>query len=106
MYYYLLKVLRCDFPVALTECNASYLITVMMLVCVQVESAIMRHIALLRPIYSLYSSLGHENSPDNTFLLNYLQFCRFLKDSSVHQHGLTLAQLDHIFNSKYIFGLV
>ncbi|XP_060795716.1 radial spoke head 10 homolog B [Neoarius graeffei] len=72
----------------------------------QVESAIMRHIALLRPIYSLYSSLGHENSPDNTFLLNYLQFCRFLKDSSVHQHGLTLAQLDHIFNKDASVGEV
>ncbi|XP_053496261.1 radial spoke head 10 homolog B isoform X1 [Ictalurus furcatus] len=64
----------------------------------QVEFAIMRHIELLRSIYSLYSSLGHENSPDNTFLLSHLQFCRFLKDCSVHQHGLTLAQLDHLIN--------
>ncbi|XP_026771523.3 radial spoke head 10 homolog B isoform X2 [Pangasianodon hypophthalmus] len=72
----------------------------------QVEFAIMRHIALLRPIYSLYSSLGHENSPDNTFLLSHLQFWRFLKDCSVHQHGLTLAQLDHLINKDISPGEV
>lgn len=60
----------------------------------------MRHVALLRSVYSLYSSLGHEKSPDNTFLLTYLQFWRFLKDCSVHQYGLTLAQLDHLINGK------
>ncbi|KAF4085230.1 hypothetical protein AMELA_G00114530 [Ameiurus melas] len=72
----------------------------------QVEFAIMRHIALLRSIYSLYSSLGHENSPDNTFLLSHLQFCRFLKDCSVHQHGLTLAQLDRLINKDISPGNV
>ncbi|XP_058261862.1 radial spoke head 10 homolog B isoform X3 [Hemibagrus wyckioides] len=72
----------------------------------QVEFAIMRHITLLRTIYSMYSSLGHENSPDNTFLLSQLQFWRFLKDCSVHQHGLTLAQLDHLINKDVSPGEV
>ncbi|KAG9267695.1 hypothetical protein AMEX_G18561 [Astyanax mexicanus] len=62
----------------------------------QVEFAIIRHIALLRAIYRFYGSLGHDVSPDNTFLLTHLQFWRFLKDCGVHLHGLTLAQIDRL----------
>ncbi|XP_072523856.1 radial spoke head 10 homolog B [Salminus brasiliensis] len=64
----------------------------------QVEFAILRHIALLRAIYSFYSSLGHDYSPDNTFLLTRLQFWRFLKDCGVHLHGITLAQMDRLID--------
>ncbi|KAM6951062.1 radial spoke head 10 homolog B [Aplochiton taeniatus] len=59
-----------------------------------VEFAVLRHIAELRSIYSFYSSLGHGQSPDNTFLLSRLQFWRLLKDCGVHHHGVTLAQID------------
>ncbi|KAL7869040.1 hypothetical protein AOLI_G00130280 [Acnodon oligacanthus] len=64
----------------------------------QVEFAIMRHITLLRMIYSLYSSLGHVDSPDNTFLLTRLQFWRFLMDCGVHLHGITLVQMDRLID--------
>uniref|UniRef100_A0A4W4FA68 Radial spoke head 10 homolog B n=1 Tax=Electrophorus electricus TaxID=8005 RepID=A0A4W4FA68_ELEEL len=67
----------------------------------QVEFAIMRHATLLRALYSLYSGLGHNHSPDNTFLLTRLQFWRFLKDCNVHQHGITLAQLDQEVHSPF-----
>ncbi|XP_026993526.2 radial spoke head 10 homolog B isoform X2 [Tachysurus fulvidraco] len=72
----------------------------------QVEFSIMRHITILRTTYSVYSSLGQENSPDNTFLLSQLQFWHFLKDCSVHQNGLTLAQLDHLINNDVSPGEV
>ncbi|XP_037400303.1 radial spoke head 10 homolog B isoform X2 [Pygocentrus nattereri] len=64
----------------------------------QVEFAIMRHITLLRMIYSFYGSLGHDHSPDNTFLLTRLQFWRFLKDCGVHLHGITLVQMDRLID--------
>ncbi|KAF5894138.1 radial spoke head 10 B-like isoform X4, partial [Clarias magur] len=64
----------------------------------QVEFAIMRNITLLRSTYTLYSSLGNENSPDNTFLLSQIQCWRFLQDCNIHQHGLTLAQLENLIN--------
>ncbi|XP_041746939.2 radial spoke head 10 homolog B isoform X4 [Coregonus clupeaformis] len=60
----------------------------------QVEFVVLRHIAELRAIYSFYSSLGHDQSPDNTFLLSRLQLWRLLKDCSVHQQGITMAQVD------------
>ncbi|XP_031691132.1 radial spoke head 10 homolog B isoform X8 [Oncorhynchus kisutch] len=60
----------------------------------QVEFVVLRHIAELRAIYSFYSSLGHDQSPDNTFLLSRLQLWRLLKDCSIHQQGITLAQVD------------
>ncbi|XP_030630978.1 radial spoke head 10 homolog B [Chanos chanos] len=64
----------------------------------QLEFAVLRHVAELRSIYSAYSSLGHETSPDNTFLLTRLQFWRLLKDCSVHQHGITMAQMDRLIS--------
>ncbi|XP_036385455.1 radial spoke head 10 homolog B [Megalops cyprinoides] len=62
----------------------------------QVEFAVLRHIAELRTIYSFYSSLGHEQSPDNTFLLTRMKFWRLLRDCNVHRHRLTLAQMDRL----------
>ncbi|XP_055796904.1 radial spoke head 10 homolog B2-like isoform X8 [Salvelinus fontinalis] len=60
----------------------------------QVQFVVLRHIAELRAIYSFYSSLGHDQSPDNTFLLSRLQLWRLLKDCSIDQQGITLAQVD------------
>ncbi|XP_062859246.1 radial spoke head 10 homolog B isoform X2 [Trichomycterus rosablanca] len=64
----------------------------------QVEFTLLRHVTLLRTLYSLYSRLGQDPSPDNTFLLSRLQFWRFLKDSNIHLHGITLAQMDRLID--------
>ncbi|XP_073774003.1 radial spoke head 10 homolog B isoform X1 [Danio rerio] len=64
----------------------------------QVEFAVLRHMGLLREIYSFYSSLGHEQSLDKIFPLTHLQFSRFLLDCRVHQHGVTLAQIYRLIN--------
>lgn len=84
-----------------------YTITVMMFsvfICVQVEFVILRYISLLRHLYSVYSIIGHESSPDNIFVYTRLKYWRFLKDCRVHHHGLTLAQLVHLIDSKYSFN--
>ncbi|KAG2456091.1 RS10B protein, partial [Polypterus senegalus] len=62
----------------------------------QVEFAVLRHITDLRQIYGVYSRLGYEHSPDNTFLLIRLQFWRFLKDCGIHRLGLTVQELDRL----------
>ncbi|XP_056325161.1 radial spoke head 10 homolog B [Danio aesculapii] len=64
----------------------------------QVEFAVLRHMGLLREIYSFYSSLGHEQSIDKIFPLTHLQFSRFLLDCRIHQHGVTLAQIYRLIN--------
>ncbi|XP_026132642.1 radial spoke head 10 homolog B isoform X1 [Carassius auratus] len=66
----------------------------------QVEFAVVRHIGLLREIYSFYSCLGHEQSSDKIFPLTHLQFSRFLMDCKVHTHGITVAQLDRLINDE------
>ncbi|XP_048025836.1 radial spoke head 10 homolog B isoform X3 [Megalobrama amblycephala] len=66
----------------------------------QVEYAVLRHIGLLREIYSFYSSLGHEQSPDNIFPLTHLQFSRFLMDCKVHQHRVTQAQIERLITDQ------
>ncbi|XP_056627982.1 radial spoke head 10 homolog B isoform X1 [Triplophysa dalaica] len=66
----------------------------------QVEFAVLRHIGLLREIYSFYSSLGHEQTPEKTFPLTQLQFLRFLKDCKGHPHGMTLAQIDRLIKEE------
>ncbi|XP_073218249.1 radial spoke head 10 homolog B-like isoform X5 [Lepidochelys kempii] len=64
----------------------------------QVEYAVLRHITELRRIYSFYSSLGCDQSLDNTFLMTKLQFWRFLKDCRFHHYNITLADMDRILN--------
>ncbi|TRZ04497.1 hypothetical protein DNTS_027560, partial [Danionella cerebrum] len=59
----------------------------------QVEFAVLRHIGLLREIYSFYSNLGHEEHPERTYPMTLLQFSRFLLDCRVHQCGITLAHM-------------
>ncbi|XP_040885363.1 radial spoke head 10 homolog B [Toxotes jaculatrix] len=61
----------------------------------QVEFVVLRKDAELRSIYSFYSRLGNDHSPDNTFLLSRLQLWRLLKDCNIHHHEITLAQIDH-----------
>ncbi|XP_042720368.1 radial spoke head 10 homolog B [Lagopus leucura] len=64
----------------------------------QVEFAVLRHITKLRRVYTFYSSLGCDDSPDNTFLMTRLQFWRFLKDCCFHHSSLTLAEMDRILS--------
>lgn len=66
----------------------------------QVEYAVLRNITELRRIYSFYSSLGCERSPDNTFLMTKLQFWRFLKDCKFHHHKITLADMDRVLSGE------
>ncbi|XP_010717997.1 radial spoke head 10 homolog B [Meleagris gallopavo] len=64
----------------------------------QVEFAVLRHITKLRRVYTFYSSLGCDDSPDNTFLMTRLQFWRFLKDCCFHHSSITLAEMDRILS--------
>ncbi|XP_060605210.1 radial spoke head 10 homolog B-like isoform X2 [Ruditapes philippinarum] len=66
----------------------------------QVLFVITRHISSLRRIYSYYSSLGHEESPDNTFVMNKMQFWRFLKDTRLHHKEKTLMDMDRMLGHK------
>ncbi|XP_048408576.1 radial spoke head 10 homolog B isoform X2 [Stegostoma tigrinum] len=67
----------------------------------QLEYATLRYLSELRKIYSFYSSLGHQQTLDNTFLMSKLQFWRFLKDCKLHHYALSLADMDRILNGKF-----
>ena len=56
----------------------------------------MRYMSKLRMIYSYYSQLGFSESADNTFVMNRMQFWRFLKDCRLHHHDTTLADMDRV----------
>nr|CAB3265807.1 radial spoke head 10 homolog B-like [Phallusia mammillata] len=60
----------------------------------QVTFLMIRNISLLRRVYSFYSALGHDRSPDNTFVMTRFQFWRFLKDCRLHHYTHSLASLD------------
>ncbi|GCC28060.1 hypothetical protein chiPu_0006486 [Chiloscyllium punctatum] len=67
----------------------------------QLEYAALRYLSELRKIYIFYSSLGHQQTLDNTFLMSKLQFWRFLKDCKLHHYALSLADMDRILNGKF-----
>ena len=54
---------------------------------------ILRYITELKNVYKLYSCLGITSSVDNTFVMNTLQFCRFLKDHKIHQYEFSLVEI-------------
>ncbi|XP_013404281.1 radial spoke head 10 homolog B [Lingula anatina] len=60
----------------------------------QVMYVIMRHMSSLRMIYNNYASLGYEESPDNTYIMNRMQFWRMMKDCKFHHHDITLMDMD------------
>ena len=60
----------------------------------QVQRVIMHHVTPLRKIYNKYATLGNEASPDNTYVLNRMQFWRLLKDAQLHSPDLTLCIMD------------
>ncbi|CAH1773311.1 unnamed protein product, partial [Owenia fusiformis] len=62
----------------------------------QVMYVMMRHISGLRQVYNFYSALGYDDSPDNTFIMNRMQFWRFMKDSKFHTYGYTLTDIDRL----------
>ncbi|GFN95169.1 radial spoke head 10 homolog b-like [Plakobranchus ocellatus] len=67
----------------------------------QVLYSITRHVTALRRIYTFYSTLGYEASPDNTFIMNKLQFWRFLKDICLHHDRYTLTEMDRVIGQNY-----
>ncbi|XP_038047444.1 radial spoke head 10 homolog B-like [Patiria miniata] len=62
----------------------------------QVMFVVLRHITTFKKVYNFYGSLGHDASPDNTFIMTRLQFWRFLKDCQFHYNDLTLTEMDRI----------
>lgn len=60
----------------------------------QVLFVVMRHISSLRKIYNFYSSLGYDESADNTFVMNKMQFWRFLVDCQFHHSEISLMEMD------------
>uniref|UniRef100_H2XNT1 Radial spoke head 10 homolog B-like n=1 Tax=Ciona intestinalis TaxID=7719 RepID=H2XNT1_CIOIN len=60
----------------------------------QVTFLMLRNVSALRRVYSFYSALGHDRSPDNTFVMTRFQFWRFLKDCRIHHHSQTLSSMD------------
>lgn len=67
----------------------------------QVTSLVLRNLSVLRRVYSFYSALGHDKSPDNTFVMTRFQFWRFLKDCLIHHHNLSLSQMDRSMGNCY-----
>ncbi len=57
---------------------------------------VMRYMSKLRSVYTFYSRLGFEDSPDNTFVMSVMQFWRFLKDCKLHHSGASLCEMDRV----------
>ncbi|XP_041359048.1 radial spoke head 10 homolog B-like isoform X2 [Gigantopelta aegis] len=66
----------------------------------QVMYVVFRNVTSLRKIYACYSGLGYEESPDNTFTMNRMQFWRFVKDCQLHHGALTLMDMDRILGGN------
>ncbi|XP_046357024.1 radial spoke head 10 homolog B-like [Haliotis rufescens] len=67
----------------------------------QVMYVTMRHVTSLRKVYNYYSCLGYEESPDNTFIMNKMQFWRFLKDCQLDHEDATLMDMDRVIGLGY-----
>ena len=66
----------------------------------QVLFVILRYMTGLRKVYNFYSSLGYDDSPDNTFVMTRMQFWRFLKDVRLHHQDVTLADMDRFLRKN------
>ncbi|XP_036367229.1 radial spoke head 10 homolog B-like isoform X2 [Octopus sinensis] len=66
---------------------------------IQVNKNVWRHIGFLKKIYLFYASLGQEPAIDNVYLMDNLQFWRFLKDCCLHHHGFTLMEMDRFLGN-------
>ncbi|KAK6188921.1 hypothetical protein SNE40_004999 [Patella caerulea] len=67
----------------------------------QVMYVILRHVTSLKKIYTYYSNLGYEDNLDNTYIMNKMQFWRFLKDCQLHHKHLTLMDMDRLLGLCY-----
>ncbi|CAG5118523.1 unnamed protein product, partial [Candidula unifasciata] len=63
--------------------------------------AVTRYVSALHRIYAFYSSLGYQESPDNTFVLSKMQFWVFLKDIHMHHGCHTLTEMDRVIGANY-----
>ncbi|CAB3978594.1 Hypothetical predicted protein [Paramuricea clavata] len=59
----------------------------------QVNYVMLQHISKLKKIYTFYSSIGIDQSQDNTSVMTRMQFCRFLKDSHIHHGDTSLPEI-------------
>ncbi|CAD5123557.1 DgyrCDS11895 [Dimorphilus gyrociliatus] len=68
----------------------------------QVKNIVIRYITELRKIYSFYSCLGidHEKDPEEVYVMDKLQFWRFLKDIKLHLRQ-SLFDLDLILGTRH-----
>ena len=91
--------LRLDLDAILDEMRDSYK---RKLESDQAHKTILRHLDLFKQLYRFYSQLGFETSPDNTYVLNRMQFWRFLKDCKIHlnEKGITLMEFDRLLNKS------
>lgn len=64
----------------------------------QIFHVLFRHLPQLKQIYRIYARLGVDlqTNIDNTFLMNRLQFWRFLLDCNLHSYGVTLMEYDRL----------
>ncbi|BFY99925.1 hypothetical protein BsWGS_02965 [Bradybaena similaris] len=67
----------------------------------QVLFAVTRYVSALHRIYTFYSSLGYQESPDNTFVMSKMQFWVFLKDIHMHHGCHTLTEMDRVIGANY-----
>ena len=65
----------------------------------------LRYLDLFKQIYRFYSQLGMNVSPDNTYMLNRMQFWRLLKDCKIHlnENAITLMELDRLLSWSNIW---
>ena len=57
---------------------------------------VLRYMTPVKQVYKFYSSIGIVDNADNTFVMNRVQFWRFLKDCMLHTVGRTLAEIDQV----------
>lgn len=62
----------------------------------QVTFLILRNISNLRHVYHFYCTLGHNRVQSTKSEMTRLQFWRFIKDSQIHHHGISLPEMDRI----------
>ena len=60
----------------------------------ELKRVVLRFMTPMKHIYKFYSSLGILENTDNTYVMNRMQFWRFLKDCMLHTVGCTLAEID------------
>ncbi len=60
----------------------------------EITKIVLRHITPIKHIYKCYSSIGNMENSDNTFVMNRIQFWRFLKDCQLHVLGFSLTEMD------------